>query len=81
MGGSIGADWSYVWLAINAGLGLAIGVWLTLKIAHPHVGTAVLTATAALGVSYLFRTDGGWWALLLFAGLAWLVSQARRPEA
>lgn len=76
--GSIGPDASYLWIAVNAALALATGALLTFRVARPRTAAALLVATAAMGVSYLFRTDGGWWALMLFAGLAWAASRIRR---
>lgn len=70
--GSIGAGWSYLWIAVNAGLALAGGAWLLGQVAAPRVAGATLAAVGVLGVAYLLRTDGGWWALALFAGLGWL---------
>ena len=75
--GSIGPDWSYLWFAANAALALMIGAWLAFKIATPGVAAALLTGVALLGIAYLYRTDGGWWALALFAGLAWLATRGR----
>lgn len=69
---SIGPDASYLWIAINAALALAIGTWLTFVVAPPRVAAAVIVGTALLGLFYLFRTDGGWWALMLFAALGWV---------
>lgn len=70
--GSIGANASYLWIAVNAGLCLAGGAWLLGQVADRQVAGATLAAVGALGVAYLLRTDGGWWALLMFAGLGWL---------
>lgn len=75
--GSIGADASYGWFAVNAALAFAGGAVLTWRVVPPRVAAAVLVAVAAMGVLYLFRTDGGWWALLLFAAIAGLVARAR----
>ena len=70
--GSIGAGRSYLWIAANAGLAMAGGAWLLGQVAAPRVAGATMVAVGLMGVAYLFRTDGGWWALLLFAGLGWL---------
>lgn len=70
--GSIGAGASYAWIAANAGLTLAAGAWLLGQVVARQVAAATLLAVAVLGVAYLLRTDGGWWALLMFAGLGWL---------
>lgn len=70
--GSIGAGASYLWIAANAGLCLAGGAWLLGRVAAPRVAGPTLVAVGVFGIAYLLRTDGGWWALLLFAGLGWL---------
>lgn len=70
--GSIGAGASYLWIAVNAGLCLAAGAWLLGQVAPVRVAGATMLAVGVVGVAYLLRTDGGWWALLMFAGLGWL---------
>ncbi|HEX8383063.1 MAG TPA: hypothetical protein VF592_06785 [Sphingomonas sp.] len=70
--GSIGAGASYLWIAVNAGCALVAGAWLLGRIAAPGLAGATLVAVGVVGVAYLLRTDGGWWALALFAGLGWL---------
>ena len=69
--GSIGAGASYLWIAANAALALATGAWLLGQVTPPRVAAWTLVTVGAVGVAYLIRTDGGWWALALFAGLAW----------
>lgn len=76
--GSIGAQASYVWFAVNAALALLAGVWLVGAVTPPKIAAAVLGATALMGVLYLYRTDGGWWALMLFAGAAGLTARLAR---
>lgn len=76
--GSIGPDWSYLWIAVNAAVAFTIGAWLAFAIASRAIAAALLVGVALLGVAYLFRTDGGWWALALFAGLGWLATRRRR---
>lgn len=75
--GSIGPNASYLWLASNAVLALVAGAWLTFRLQRPKLATALLGAVALLGLAYLFRTDGGWWALGVFAGLGWLAARSR----
>ncbi|WP_375428470.1 hypothetical protein [uncultured Sphingomonas sp.] len=70
--GSIGAGSSYLWIAVNAGAALTAGAWLLGRIVAPGLAGATLVAVGVVGVGYLLRTDGGWWALALFAGLGWL---------
>ena len=76
--GSIGPDWSYLWIAVNAALAFAAGAWLTFAVVPARVATVLLVGVALLGVAYLGRTDGGWWALALFAGFGWLATRRRR---
>ena len=42
------------------------------QLAPPRVAAATLAAVGVLGVAYLARTDGGWWALAMFGALGWL---------
>lgn len=70
--GSIGARNSYLWIAANAAACLAGGAWVLGRLATRQTAAAVLAAIGAIGIVYLLRTDGGWWALMLFAGLGWL---------
>jgi hypothetical protein len=76
--GSIGADASYLWLAVNAVAALLIGAWLLGRVLAPMAALAVLGTVAAIGVLYLFTTDGGWWALAMFGGTGWLALRGRR---
>lgn len=71
--GSIGAGASYLWIAANAALALAGGALLLGQVAPPRLAAWTLATVGAMGVAYLLRTDGGWWALALFAGLGWWV--------
>lgn len=81
--GRFGADTSYGWIGVNAALALAVGVWLIRASHPPRVALAPLGAVAAIGLAYLFRTDGGWWVLALLAaiGAAWLaITRYARPS-
>jgi hypothetical protein len=75
---SIGAEASYVWFAINAVAALLFGAWLLRRIVPPTVALVLMGAIAMLGVLYLFTTDGGWWALVMFGGTGWLAVRGRR---
>ena len=77
--GSIGAGWSYLWLGVNAVASLAAGAWLLSREASRAATAAVLGAVAVIGVGYLWVTDGGWPALLVFTGAGWAL--VRRPGA
>jgi len=70
--GGFGAGTSYLWIAAHAVASLAAGAWLLGRVAERQVAAATLAAVTVLGIAYLLRTDGGWWALMLFAGLGWL---------
>lgn len=70
--GSIGPGASYLWIAVNAAATLAGGAWLLGQVVAPRLANATLVVVGVLGAAYLLRTDGGWWALLMFAGLGWL---------
>jgi len=70
--GSIGAWPSYLWIAASAAANLAGGAVLLGRVADRATARATLAAVAVMGLAYLLRTDGGWWALMLFAGLGWL---------
>lgn len=59
---------SYLWLAGNALAALAVGALLLVRFATRPMAALVLAAVAVLGVGYLFATDGGWPALLIFTG-------------
>ncbi len=76
--GSIGAWWSYLWLAGNAAASLALGAWLLAREASWAATVAVLGIVAVLGVGYLWVTDGGWPALLVFTGAGWAVARRQR---
>lgn len=78
--GSIGASASYLWLGINAAASLFLGTLLLRRLASPALAALVLVAVAAIGIGYLFATDGGWPALLVFTGTGWALVR-RRPAA
>lgn len=69
--GSIGAAASYGWLAVNAMLALLLAA-VVLRRLHPTVAAIGVAAGAgALGIGYLWRTDGGWPVLtLMITGVA-----------
>lgn len=80
--GSIGARLSYLWLASNALACLALGGWLLVRFTTPARGALVLAVVAVLGVGYLWATDGGWPALLVFTSTGALLVRRRltRPR-
>ena len=75
--GSIGRGGSWAWLGGNALAALAIGTLLLRRIAGPRMTAAVLAVVAAVGVAYLFVTDGGWPALLVYGGTGWALVRRR----
>lgn len=77
--GSFGAGWSYGWLGLNALACLGLGAWLLARQASATATGIVLGAVAVLGVGYLWVTDGGWPALLVFTGAGWALVR-RRPD-
>lgn len=78
--GSIGAGWSYGWLGANALASLALGAWLLAREASAMATLLVLGAVAVLGIGYLWVTDGGWPALLVFSGAGWAMVRRRPVE-
>lgn len=71
--GSIGVVPSYVWIAAHAGANLIGGLAILERVAPLPVAAGTLAATGVLGVAYLLRTDGGWPALSVLAGIGWLL--------
>ena len=76
---SIGAWPSYAWFAANAAAALLLGAWLLRKVAEPKIARLVFGAIAMLALTYLFTTDGGWWALAMFGGAGWLATGRPQP--
>jgi hypothetical protein len=78
--GSIGRVASYLWLGANALGCLAVGAMLTMRVL-PHTAALLVLGGIGLGaLLYLFVTDGGWPALLLYSGAgtaAWRWRQSR----
>jgi membrane-bound metal-dependent hydrolase YbcI (DUF457 family) len=70
--GSIGVMPSYLWIAINAVANLVAGIMVLERIAPRQVAGGALAATGVLGVAYLLRAQGGWYALAILATLGWL---------
>lgn len=66
--GSIGARASYLWLAVNALAALAVGTLLLVRLTTRPLVALVLAIVGLIGIAYLFATDGGWPALLVFTG-------------
>ena len=66
--GSIGARYSYLWLVGNALAALAAGTLMLATFTTRGRAALVLGAVALMGIGYLYATDGGWPALLIFTG-------------
>lgn len=66
--GSIGARYSYLWLAGNALAALTAGTVLLTSYTTRIRVALVLVVVGVLGIGYLYATDGGWPALLIFTG-------------
>ncbi|MCG7349185.1 hypothetical protein [Sphingomonas sp. ACRSK] len=78
LAGSIGATASYLWLAANA-LALTIAGGMLLAREFPPKWLAgLLAGSAAIGIAYLFVTDGGWPALGIYAAFGWLAVRQRK---
>lgn len=75
--GSLGISGSYLWLGGQAAVATLVGAAL-LASALP-TGLALLTALvlAGIGIAYLFVTDGGWPALLIYGGSGWALVRRR----
>ena len=69
--GSIGRGGSWAWLVTNAIAALAIGTVLLRRIATVRMTAVILAIVAVIGTAYLFATDGGWPALLIYGGTGW----------
>lgn len=78
--GSIGRAASYVWLGANALASLVVGAITAMRELPRSAALLVLGGVAVGAVAYLFVTDGGWPALLLYGGAgaaAWRWRQSR----
>jgi len=74
---SIGANWSYLWLGVNAVACLAVGAWWLRRETSLRESAGVLVTVVAVGVAYLVATDGGWPALIVFTGAGWALTRRR----
>ncbi len=74
--GSIGAGWSYAWLATNSLVASASGAW-GLAREEARLGLVVLAGAAVMGAGYLWSDPGGWPALVLYAAAGWWVWRRR----
>lgn len=77
--GSLGVSASYAWLGVQAVVATIVGA--VLLAATLPTGLAVLTAAmlTAIGIAYLFVTDGGWWALACYTAFGWIaITHSRR---
>lgn len=81
LAGSIGWQASYGWIALNAAAAFGIGGGLLGRLLPARPALAVIGAVALIGMAYLLRTDGGWWALALFGGAGWAATRRRSAAA
>ncbi len=70
--GSIGATASYVWLGVQAVTATLGGVALLATALPSRIALVVAGVLGMIGVAYLFATDGGWWAMGVYAAFGWL---------
>jgi hypothetical protein len=70
--GALTALESYLWLGLNAIAALALATALAVRLHPPRSVVLLAIGTVAGGASYLWRTDGGWPVLAIFAVLAWI---------
>lgn len=75
--GSIGGGASYAWLGIQAVLATLGGAVLLATGLPARVAAVVALVLAAIGMAYLFATDGGWWAMSVYAAFGWLAVRRR----
>jgi hypothetical protein len=75
--GSIGAGASYAWLGIQAVAATLGGAMLLAAALPARVAAIVALALFAIGTAYLFATDGGWWAMSVYAAFGWLAVRRR----
>lgn len=80
--GRLDATSSYAWLLANAVACAALGVWLLHRtLADVRLKLSAALGTAAIGILYLFRVDGGWPVLALLFVTAWLFVRGGRLPA
>lgn len=80
--GRLGATESYAWLLANALACGALGAWLLHRtLPDRRLELAATLGTAAIGLPYLFRVDGGWPVLALILLTVWLVGRSGRLPA
>lgn len=76
--GTLGAGWSYAWLAANAVAAVALAVLLGWRLHTAEWRWPVAAVGTGGGVFYLFVTDGGWPVLALVGGVIAAVTWWRR---
>lgn len=75
--GSIGATASYGWLGIQATVASVGGAVLLAASLPLRIALVTATLLVAIGIAYLFATDGGWPALAIYAAFGWLAVRRR----
>ena len=66
--GALPAWGSWLWLGGHSVMCFWVASWLTYRALSPRLALPALIGVAAIGTVYLFKTDGGWPALLLMLG-------------
>ncbi len=75
--GSVGATASYGWLGIQAAMASVGGAVLLAASLPLRIAMVTATLLVAIGIAYLFATDGGWPALAIYAAFGWLAVRRR----
>ena len=75
--GSIGATASYAWLGGQAVVASVAGAVLLAAALPLRIAMVAAALLAAIGIAYLFATDGGWPALAIYAAFGWLAVRRR----
>lgn len=72
LAGRLSAAGSYAWLLTNAlACGLVGSLLLLRTVENSGLRAVAAAGVALLGLSYLFRVDGGWPVLAILLGLGW----------
>lgn len=72
--GSLGSAGSYVWLGAQAVVATLAGAVLLAASLPARIAAVAAALLAAIGIAYLFVTDGGWWALAVYGAFGWLAT-------
>ncbi|MGN7158858.1 hypothetical protein [Sphingomonas sp. SAFR-052] len=70
--GSLGVSGSYAWLGVQAAVATLAGAVLLAAALPTALAAITALVLGVLGIAYLFVTDGGWWAMSVYAAFGWL---------